>query len=158
MNRLGRNALLGAVAGAIGTAAMTSLMKPTLAGYLPAAWRPTQFVPKQIIAWTEGRAGNPHALSEDQEWGAAALAHLGYGAAMGALYGLARDRFTGMPAPLTGLLWGVGVWTFGYEGWLPVLGVRPATTQQPLRKWPVPIVNHLVYGMATALAFERLRD
>ena len=39
-----------------------------------------------------------------------------------------------------------------------MLGVRPPTTQQSRRKWPVPIVNHLVYGMATALAFERLRD
>jgi uncharacterized membrane protein YagU involved in acid resistance len=146
------------VAGAIGTVAMTAFMKPALAGYLPPTWRPAQFVPKQIIEWTEQPAGNPNALSEDQEQGAAVLAHLGYGAAMGALYGLARDRWTGVPAPLAGLLWGVGVWTFGYEGWLPMLGVRPATTQQPLRQWPVPIVNHSIYGMVTALTFDRLRD
>ena len=97
---------MGAVAGAVGTVAMISLMKPTLAGYLPAAWRPTQFVPKQIIAWTERRLGAPHALSADEQWCAAAVTHLGYGATMGALYGVARDRFTGMPAPLAGLLWG----------------------------------------------------
>ena len=53
MNTLGRNVLLGAVAGAIGTVAMTAFMKPALAGYLPPTWRPAQFVPKQIIEWTE---------------------------------------------------------------------------------------------------------
>ena len=157
MNTLGRDALIGTVAGAVGTVAMTSIMKPTLAGYLPPAWRPAEFVPKQIIAWMERHTGHPQALSEEQEWAAAALAHLGYGTTMGALYGLTRGRCGALPTPLAGALWGVAVWAFGYEGWLPMLRIRPATTTQPPQKWPVPVANHLLYGIVTALAFDQLR-
>jgi hypothetical protein len=149
--------LAGALAGVFGTAAMTMLMNPGPVGRLPPGWRPAEFVPKQIIEWMERTLGAPGVLSEDQEGLAAAAAHLGYGASMGALYGLVLGRRRRIPAPLAGALWGGLVWAAGYEGWLPAVGVRPATTEHPPREWPVPIANHLLYGITTALAFERLR-
>lgn len=153
----------GALAGALGTAVMTVLMKPGLAGHLPPRWRPAEFVPRRIVqrleraAEQDGAAAPEHGLSERQEDLAAALAHLGYGATAGALYGLGRGRWSPVPAPVAGAFWGAGVWALGYAGWLPALGVRTGTVKQPPRKWLVPIANHLLYGVTTALAFERLR-
>jgi hypothetical protein len=152
-----RNALAGAAAGLAGTVAMTALMKPGLAGRLPDEWRPSEWVPRQIVRWMEARARRRGALDREAETGAAAAAHLAYGAAMGALYGLARGRWEAPPPALAGAAWGVLVWAAGYQGWLPALGVRPATTEHPPTQWPVPIGNHLLYGIATAAAFQRLR-
>jgi uncharacterized membrane protein YagU involved in acid resistance len=150
------DALAGAAAGVLGTGAMTVLMEPGLAGRLPRRYRPSEFVPRQIVEWAEARAGRPDALSERGERRAAALAHLGYGAAMGAAYALLRRRWDALPAAGAGAAWGALVWAFGYEGWMPAAGVRPATTDHPPEQWPLPVANHLVYGVTTALAFERM--
>src|SRR5687768_12970220 len=80
--------IAGAAAGAVGTAAMTVFMKPGLARWLPPAWRPDEFVPRQVVQWAEGVGGDPDVLTDRQEALAAAFAHLGYGVAMGALYGM----------------------------------------------------------------------
>jgi hypothetical protein len=151
-----RSALSGAAAGVIGTAAMALLMEPGPAGRLPRRYRPAKFVPQQIVEWAEARVGRPDALSPAGERRAAMLAHAGYGAAMGAAYGLLRGRVAPVPAEVAGPAWGLLVWAFGYQGWLPAAGVRPATTDHPPEQWPLPIANHAVYGLVTALAFERL--
>jgi hypothetical protein len=146
----------GALAGLAGTAAMTVLMNPGLAGALPRRWRPDEFVPKQVVQWAEAVAGRHDALGDSLENAAAALFHLGYGAGMGAIFGLLRHRTRGIPPEAAGAVWGLVVWMAGYEGWLPAAGVRPATTHQPASKWPLQIGNHLVYGMVTALAYDAL--
>jgi hypothetical protein len=153
-----REALLGAAAGTLGTAAMTIFMKPGLVGRLPPAFRPDQFVPRQVVQWLEVTAGHPYALPENVEKGASGLAHLGYGATMGALYALGPGRFARSSPVALGAAWGVAVWAAGYQGWMPAAGVRPATTHQPPTKWPVPIGNHLVFGMVTALIHASLSD
>jgi hypothetical protein len=135
---------------------MTVLMKPGLARYLSPRWRPVEWVPKQIVEWGERLSGAPHELTERQEVVAATVLHLGYGAAMGAAYGALRGVVPHVPAPLAGGVWGALVWAAGYEGWMPASGVRPATTDQPVSKWPVPIANHILFGVTTAAAFDRL--
>ncbi len=157
MRDMRAEALAGALAGAAGTLAMTVAMKPGLVGYLPPDKRPREFVPKKIVRRAEQAAGQPQLLTEEQEMAAALLAHLGYGTSMGAVYGLVRPHVRQIPAPVAGGLYGLLLWGFGYEGWMPALGIQRATTEKPPKKWPLPILNHLIYGVTTALVYERLR-
>jgi uncharacterized membrane protein YagU involved in acid resistance len=156
--RVDSTVVAGALAGLVGTAAMTVFMKPGLVRLLPPRWKPDEFVPLQVVQWGQEIAGDATRLSEPAEAGAAAAVHLAYGAAMGALYAVLREALDRPPAAALGAGWGVAVWAAGYQGWMPAAGVRPPTTHQPPTKWLVPVANHLVYGVATALAFEGLRD
>ncbi|MEX2570039.1 MAG: DUF1440 domain-containing protein [Gemmatimonadota bacterium] len=148
--------LTGAVAGIAGTAAMTVVMNPGSAGKLPLRWRPDEFVPRQVVQWLEAISGRPYSLDEAQEQYAAALAHVGYGAGMGAIYALLSPGHRYAPPAAAGAAWGLLVWAIGYQGWMPAAGVRPPTTHQPPSKWPVPIGSHLVYGVVTALAYAEM--
>lgn len=41
---------------------------------------------------------------------------------------------------------------------MPALGITQRTTDKPLKKWPAPLMAHLVYGTATAAAYEALES
>jgi len=148
----------GTLAGAAGTAVMTLMMRKAAPRMIPAEMRPDEFPPKRVVEWAEEQAGQPHALSESQEMQAAMGAHFAYGASAGALYGLLRDQADGIPAPVAGMLFGVGLWAISFEGWMPAGGVQQATTEKPLKKWPMPIMAHMVYGVTTALAYQALEE
>jgi hypothetical protein len=153
---LTNTAVRGALAGAAGTAVMTLMMRKVAPKVVPEDMRPDEFVPKKAVEWAEEEAGRPHALTEAQEMKAALGAHLSYGSSMGALYGLARSRMDGIPAPLSGTLFGMAVWALSFEGWMPALGVAKPPTERSPKKVPMPIMAHLVYGAITALAFDAL--
>ena len=146
----------GAVAGAAGTAVMTLMMKQVAPRVVPAEMRPDEFPPRKVVEWAEEQTGHPNALAESQEKKAAMGAHFTYGSSSGAVYGLLREQMDGIPAPLAGMLFGVGLWALSFEGWMPALGVQEATTEKPPKKWPMPIMGHLVYGVSTALAYDAL--
>lgn len=152
----GRRIGMGAAAGVAGTAAMTALMVPGIGRALPLRARPAVFVPRQVVGWAERRSAGRSVLTPGQRSLAAGAAHLAYGASTGAIYGLLRARTRRIPAPVAGGLWGALVWAVGYEGWLPALGIRPATTDQRPSKRPIQIANHLLYGLCTALVYEVL--
>lgn len=88
---------------------------------------------------------------------AAMTAHLAYGALLGGLYGLGRERMPALPAPLAGALFGAATWVIGFEGWMPALGITERTTEKPPKKWPAPIMAHMVYGATMALVNEALQ-
>ncbi len=148
----------GALAGAAGTAVMTLMMRKAAPKMIPKEMRPDEFPPKKVVEWAEEQAGKPHALSESQEMKVAMGAHFAYGSGSGAVYGLLREQMDGIPAPLMGALFGVGLWAVGFEGWMPALGVQEATHEKPPQKWPMPIMAHIVYGTTTALAYEALEN
>lgn len=156
MNTTIETAVRGALAGAAGTAVMTMMRREVAPRVLPEEMVPEEFVPKRVLEWAEEQAGRPDALPDDTEMKLSLLPHFGYGSSMGALYGLARSRVDGVPAPLAGAVFGVAVWAVGFQGWLPALGVQPATTEQPPEKRPMPVMAHLLYGVTTALAYEAL--
>jgi hypothetical protein len=157
MNGVQKTALNGTLAGAAGTAAMTLMMRRVAPKVIPEEMRPDEFVPKKAVEWAEEQAGVPEALTKEEEMKAAMGAHFTYGSSMGALYGLARSTLLREAAlPLAGALFGLGVWAASFEGWMPKLGIMEATTEKPPKKWPMPIMAHLVYGATTALAYEVL--
>jgi hypothetical protein len=144
-----------ALAGLVGTVAMTTLMRPGLARMLPEEATPRTFLPRKIVGAGLEALGVRTPTSAPAEIGLSAVAHLGYGASMGAvLAALPGGPHLGRPV-LQGAAFGLAVWAASYQGWIPLLRIQPATTQKPPPKWLVPIGSHLVFGITTAATLAR---
>lgn len=144
MNR----ALLGAVAGIVATAAMTTVMR-LLHRRLPPAER-YPLPPREIIERLLPDEGE-RALSETERRHATLAAHFGYGAATGALYAVVG----GGRSLLVGAAYGVVVWAGSYLGHLPAFGILEPAVRHPPRRNVLMIGAHLVWGAALA---ANLRD
>jgi len=81
---------------------------------------------------------------------------LGYGMAAGALFAALRPR----PGDLLvhGAVLGLGVWAVGYLGWLPALRLMPPVQHQETEEVAGPIVQHVIFGLATVAAYKWLHD
>ena len=149
-------AVRGAVGGVAGGLAMYGMKQKVAPKLLPEEMRREGFAPEKAVEWAEEKAGHPEGLTEDQEQKAAMAAHLAYSAGFGALYGLARRKVDGLPAPLAGALFGLAVWGLSFEGGMPALGIMKAPTDLPMEKRPPDVMGHVIYGAATALVYEAL--
>lgn len=148
-NRLARNLARGAVAGTAATLPMSLLMlgaqKAKLMGKHP---------PERITESMLTRIGITK-RPEEAEDALAVLNHFAFGAAAGALYGLVqRDELPDVPQ---GVLFGMGVWTVSYKGWVPALGIMPKPKHDRPGRPASMIAAHLVFGAAMALMFKGLR-
>jgi hypothetical protein len=141
---LASRAALGAAAGYAATLAMTALMQ-RLHQHLPATER-YPLTPREITATIAP------ASTEDATATRTLLAHFGYGAVTGALFGLTSRR-VGL---IGGALYGVGVWCASYLGWIPAFGVLRPATEHPPRRNTLMITAHLVWGVATAWGLSEL--
>ncbi len=124
-----RGLVRGGIAGAVATAPMTLVME---AGHrmLPRGEQyplPPREITEQVARGT--RLGMP-AAEERRVW-LTLVAHFGYGAAAGAVYGaVAANTSKQGPADgaRRGIAYGIAVWTVSYLGILPALGLlSPAT-------------------------------
>ncbi|GAA4211282.1 DUF6789 family protein [Microbispora amethystogenes] len=138
----------GAAAGALATLTMSAVM---LAGQR-AGLMPGQ-PPRHIVrAALPGHRHRP----KRGERSLGALAHLGFGAATGAAFGV----LTGNRRPT--VRFGVGyallVWLGAYQGWVPALNILPPASRDPARGRPaVMAAAHVVYGATLALAVGVMR-
>jgi hypothetical protein len=71
--------------------------------------------------------------------------HFGYGAALGTLFQLGRRALPG-PAPLWGALFGVGVWTVSYAGWLPAVSLMPPPGRDRPGRQVSTLIGHVIFG------------
>ncbi|WP_233508450.1 DUF6789 family protein, partial [Spongiactinospora gelatinilytica] len=82
------------------------------------------------------------------------LAHAGFGASCGALYGL---FCRGRPAPvLPALAYALGIWLVSYQGWVPKLGILPPISGDRPGRPLVMAAGHVVYGLVLARCLNRL--
>jgi hypothetical protein len=137
-------ATLGAVAGYAATLAMTALMQ-RLHERLPQHER-YPLTPREIIQTLAPAKGENATATRTL------LAHFAYGALTGAIYGLVSQR----GGLASGALYGVGVWSASYLGWIPALKVLKPATQHPVRRNALMIGVHLVWGAVTAWGFSEL--
>jgi uncharacterized membrane protein YagU involved in acid resistance len=137
--------LIGAVAGFVGTMAMTAAMN-RLHRRLPARER-YPLPPREIID-----AALPEEPSSDAGADVAATAHFLYGAAVGSVLGAANPRM----GPLSGAAAGVAVWTISYLGWIPGVGLLKPATRHPPRRNLLMLAAHLVWGASTASGMREL--
>lgn len=155
-----RNLLAGAIAGGVATLAMSPLMAPRLtravARTVPDTAPLEEFPPRRVVQAVEQRVSDGEPLPEQAEDIATWTSHIGFGMAMGALYGLARPASRGSSAA-TGALFGLTVWAVSYLGWLPAIGVTTGTASGRPDTLPFPFVAHVVYGLTTGVVYDQLR-
>lgn len=140
--------LIGAIAGFVGTLAMTAAMR-RMNEALPAEER-YPLTPREIIDSTTQQAGV--ALTDEAAKDVTTAAHFAYGAASGALLGVANV----MLGPMAGGAAGVGVWLGSYMGWIPSVGILKPAADHPRRRNLLMLAAHVVWGVSTAKAMREL--
>jgi hypothetical protein len=147
--------LTGVLAGTVATVPMTAFwefMHPRLAGEPP---RPLP--PREVAEALAVKAGVNRHLSERDIEDLALAAHFGYGALAGGVFGMVFPRNGGNSAPAAvafGLLFGAGVWTVSYFGWLPATGVRHSPRYDVPARTRLIFASHLVWGSAAGLVLR----
>lgn len=138
-----RHALEGALAGLVATLAMTAAMR-RLHRRLPEGER-YPLPPREIT----DRTGLSPLARHDR----GALAnHFAFGAGMGALYGaLCAKRSLG-----AGVLYGLGVWSASYLGWIPGTGILRPATSHPIRRNALMLFVHVVWGVGLTWSLREM--
>jgi uncharacterized membrane protein YagU involved in acid resistance len=146
--KLGSRVLIGAIAGFVGTMAMTAAMRRMHERLPPPERYP--LTPREIVDSASEHAGVP--LTNEAARDVTTAAHFAYGAASGALLGVANV----MLGPMSGGAAGVGVWLASYMGWIPGVGILKPAADHPPRRNLLMIVAHVVWGVTTAKAMREL--
>ncbi|HYJ82786.1 MAG TPA: hypothetical protein VEW26_08095 [Allosphingosinicella sp.] len=141
--------IIGAIAGFVGTMAMTAAMR-RLHRRLPDGER-YPLTPREIVDSGSRQLGVP--LAGEVAKDVTTAAHFAYGAAMGAMIAAMNPD----PRKRTGAAAGVAVWLASYMGWIPAVGTLEPATRHPARRNLLMIGVHLVWGAATASAIRELR-
>jgi hypothetical protein len=155
------DALIGAVAGAVGTVALD------VATYADMAirGRSSSGAPAQMIGILAKAVGLPLSAqgvgSQDQtaqnrENGLGAL--LGYvnGLGVGVTYGLLRSREDQMPVPLAGI--GMGLVAMAASD-IPLIALRVSNPKTwGFSGWAADAIPHLIYGLVTVIVYEALTN
>lgn len=108
--------------------------------------------PRDVGEMILGRLGVK--VRKEQRPALNAATHALYGTSWGLPFGLAFGR-GGPPGPAKGATFGAGVWLASLVE-LPALGIAPAPWKQPPAALARDLGFHLVYGTATAAAYDAL--
>jgi uncharacterized membrane protein YagU involved in acid resistance len=128
------------------TAAMVAMHRK-----LPARHR-YPLPPRRITMRAAEKTRTKHHLSETHRTALTLLAHFGYGAAVGGIFGLMSPRPLSRSIP-AGIGYGLLVWAGSYLGLLPALGLHRPATREPEHRNALMIAAHVVWGaVAGALA------
>lgn len=141
-----RKTSLGVLAGLMATVAMTGEMAlAKSAGLLGEP--PPKKLTRRILTLLGHR---PRGL---ELHAATAAAHLAYGAAAGVLYAMLPRRARG---PMTGSLFGIGIWAASYMGWIPKVGLMRRPSRDRRGRPTAMVLAHVVFGTALDRALNRL--
>ena len=142
----------GAAAGALATVPMTAAMigaqRLGLLGRFP---------PARIADASLDAAGVDASRETRAVW--TTVSHVGFGAAMGALFGVLRGFRAGRArAALEGAAFGTAVWLASYAGWIPAAGIMPAPSADRPDRQATLLVAHWIFGATLGVALARRRD
>jgi heme A synthase len=141
-----RELLKGAFSGALATAAMSGVM---VAGERAGLMRGQP--PKHI---TRGLLPGAKRLRKPGEGILGALAHFGFGAGAGAVFGLvSRDRVHRVPL---GVGYALAIWAVSYSSVAPRLSQLPPISRDDPGRPLVMAAGHVVYGATLAFLLNRL--
>jgi Protein of unknown function (DUF1440) len=166
---VGKGIVTGAVAGLVGTWAMSEAQRlwthvvdgdaPESAGGRHDArdWqeRSEHQNSNELAAQAAARYILNRRLTRRELRIAAPLAHYLFGATMGALYGAYAKR---RHARTSGAAFGTTVWFAADEIAMPLLGLSHSTTRRPFEMHLQSFVAHLVFGTATEMARRSLQS
>jgi uncharacterized membrane protein YagU involved in acid resistance len=106
--------------------------------------------PRRIVDRLAGRFGARRALDRGQLNALTAVAHFAYGTGAGAIYGPIGLALP-LPRVVSGIAYGLVVWTASYLGLLPALGILRPATQHPAGRNALMIAAHVVWGATLGL-------
>lgn len=141
----------GALAGVVGTIAMSTVM-------LPARWvgllgtQPPRRVADRLI----DEAGGGASVPEDQRRVATSLVHLGTGAMAGAVLGVGHLVTRPPGSALIGLGFGMTLWALNYVVAAPALELFPPPWEDRPGRPPVMLAAHAIYGVVTATLVDQM--
>jgi uncharacterized membrane protein YagU involved in acid resistance len=101
--------------------------------------------PRRITMAVAKKLGAKKHLDEQHRTGLTLLAHFGYGATMGALFGLVAPRHLSRSIP-AGIGYGLLVWAGSYLGLLPAMDLHRPATREPDERNGLMIAAHVVWG------------
>lgn len=111
--------------------------------------------PRQITERALEAIGLDRHLSKESEQTLTVVNHFGYGAAMGATYGVVIDPPLGTTRAIaTGVVYGLGVWTISYLGWLPATGFYRSASKDSCERNLMMLGAHVVWGGSLGLLTE----
>ena len=141
----------GLVRGAVAGAAATIPMSLTMAAVHSVLPRRQQYsYPPTEISRRAAEAVGVPARKESAAHRALTLGlHFAYGAAMGGLYNVLRDK-PQQHRLLKGTAWGLAVWSGSYLGLMPAVRLYPAAVHWPHGRNAMMISAHIVWGAALA--------
>lgn len=147
MNNLGdrlRDLVVGARAGLVATALMSLLMLAGKAAGLTGRLPPAKITDEATEALPPD--GQPDRDDRDK---IAAVVHFGFGAAAGALFGLAAAGLRRMWLSTgLGIAYGTLIYAISYLGWVPALNIMPTATEDRPGRSLTMLAAHWVYGAA----------
>lgn len=144
--RMLRSSGYGIAAGLIGTLAHTAMM---LGAQKLGAVRelPPRTLTRKMLSRLTGKEPSEPVVDV-----AAAVNHFGYGASVGALFGVVGSRIDSRPLRLlAGIGTGLAVWAVSYAGWIPALGLMPHAKHDSRGRQGALFAGHVLYGAALGL-------
>ena len=143
--------LLGFICGVAATGPMSAIMV-AIHRRLPERERyplPPREITSKAIDKLVGKNATDPAVDSALTW----VAHFGYGGAAGALYAQSQS-IRPQRSGLSGVLFGLLVWTVSYFGLMPGLRVLSPATEPPVRRNALMIIAHLVWGLVLAGLYQ----
>lgn len=101
--------------------------------------------PRRITVRALEKVGVKHRFDRRERTGLTMLAHFGYGASVGGLFGLLAPRNMSRSIA-AGVGYGILVWAGSYLGVLPSLGLHRSATREPAERNALMIAAHVVWG------------
>ena len=148
MSKPMKNCFVGAVSGLLATVPMTIVL--IVGKRLFPEKNRTPLPPVQITQNALHTVGASD-LSSQKQAAFATLNHFGFGTGTGALYGSCCQIHTVMGAVTAGGIYGLGVWTCSYLGWLPASGLHRNAVKETSQRNSLMITAHLVWGVSVGL-------
>lgn len=147
-----RRAFYGALGGLGGALVLTGFRK-----VLAAVWVVETSAPEQVVERLEE-------LGLVDDWSPMArraltrVAHVAYGVGSGTALGLLRREKDGVAEEAAvGSALGILVWGAGWTSWLPLAGVHRPPWKQRSPKVLLPVLDHVIFGVAWGLLYRAMR-
>ena len=148
------DALVGGAAGLMATLPMSAFMLAARERLPKEESRPLP--PRQIVRNLLHATALRSEVDRSDELLFTGIAHFGFGAAMGASWGLLARKLP-IESIVGGVSYGLVVWAGSYQGWLPASGLHRPATRQSAGRNALMILAHVVWGATLAVTGQAVR-
>jgi uncharacterized membrane protein YagU involved in acid resistance len=114
------------------------------------------FPPRQITEEALAEVSLEDDLPEPAKKQLTAVAHFGFGSAMGAAYSLLPQKYLIQQPVTSWITFGLAVWATSYLGLLPSLNSETAAREETPRRNAIMIAAHIVWGAALGFLTKQM--